>query len=568
MIKNIILISIPFFLILLHILNLDSDPSFIASWGTMTDEGFWQHNARMKILFGEFYKDDFLMAYIGAPLYNLLAYLSHNLIGISYFAARIPSVISFWFVLLMMYLILKDKFGFYPSILSTLFLGMMHEILVYVKWGTPVILELSFLVAIFFFYNKWLKNKNVTFLYISGISYGLAITSKMTSVLFILPLMFFFILEYKSKRISLNEIKIFIYGFLFLMVPFFIFFVIENFESYISVLSTHAEWHTIQHKYDEFYFMIPYNLISAPFNLMTFKHPSAVIIFTLAIFYFCRKTLEVLLDSKQTRIFKIDSLENYCISWIIGLIIMLSINNQIVSRRLVQLFFPFFILAVYYILQAPKRNQLIRMKNSLIWGPLIIFSFIISYYFSSVYYISLMDLIKNSSIEGVFVKYSRARYLFVFIFFLTFSSVVKNSKFINLFFISTFLFINIFLNSLLYLNPTYSLKNLSLLIEKLSESITYTADKGFWYCINNKTHPIWFRNNLGINNDLVLNIENEKIFLFQESKISLGDKYIEQFGKKLDTNFITLVKEIKMGPIPFKNSFKETSFLYLYNPID
>ena len=35
--------------IILQIYNLDADPSLLKRWGDIADEGYWVHNARMKI---------------------------------------------------------------------------------------------------------------------------------------------------------------------------------------------------------------------------------------------------------------------------------------------------------------------------------------------------------------------------------------------------------------------------------------------------------------------------------------------------------------------------------------
>ena len=79
-----VIIVIPFIILfILQILHLDSDPSPIIRWGTMSDEGFWQYNARMKIMFGNFSTDEFRMAYLGAPIFNQFLYISYKLLGIS-----------------------------------------------------------------------------------------------------------------------------------------------------------------------------------------------------------------------------------------------------------------------------------------------------------------------------------------------------------------------------------------------------------------------------------------------------------------------------------------------------
>ena len=37
-----------------QLIHLDSDPSPMKRWGDLSDEGYWLHNARLKVLFGNF----------------------------------------------------------------------------------------------------------------------------------------------------------------------------------------------------------------------------------------------------------------------------------------------------------------------------------------------------------------------------------------------------------------------------------------------------------------------------------------------------------------------------------
>ena len=53
--------------------RLDADPSFLKRFGDFGDEGYWPHNARCKVLFGQWLPDEFNQAYIGAPLFTLWA---------------------------------------------------------------------------------------------------------------------------------------------------------------------------------------------------------------------------------------------------------------------------------------------------------------------------------------------------------------------------------------------------------------------------------------------------------------------------------------------------------------
>ena len=83
-----------------QLFNLDADPSPVKGWNDIGDEGYWMHNARLKVLFKNIQSDDLKMAYLGAPLFNALTYISFKSFGVSYFSGRLVSIFSLWTIII------------------------------------------------------------------------------------------------------------------------------------------------------------------------------------------------------------------------------------------------------------------------------------------------------------------------------------------------------------------------------------------------------------------------------------------------------------------------------------
>ena len=134
-------------------LHLDSDPSPLKLMGDFNDEGFWNHAARCKVLFGTFVPDEFNQGVIASPLFTLIQWSVFSLLGVSTYAARLQPLVSFWLIILMVYFLTRRHASANAALLAALMLGVLHEVLMYVQWSTPIITETCFLVAVFFFWD-------------------------------------------------------------------------------------------------------------------------------------------------------------------------------------------------------------------------------------------------------------------------------------------------------------------------------------------------------------------------------------------------------------------------------
>ena len=134
-------------------IKLDSDPSPLTELYQFDDEGYWNHSARCRVLFGTFVPDEFNQGIIASPLFTLIQWAVFSLTGVSIYSARLLPLVSLWLILLMVYFLVKRHSSAKTALLAVALLGLMHELLMYTKWSTPIITQACFLTAILWFWE-------------------------------------------------------------------------------------------------------------------------------------------------------------------------------------------------------------------------------------------------------------------------------------------------------------------------------------------------------------------------------------------------------------------------------
>ncbi|HPQ39878.1 MAG TPA: glycosyltransferase family 39 protein [bacterium] len=80
--------------ILLRLISLDADPPCTVGPHFISDEGWWVHNARNKVLFGTWIMDEFNQSLLVSPPFCLGTYAVYSIAGVSYATSRILPVLS------------------------------------------------------------------------------------------------------------------------------------------------------------------------------------------------------------------------------------------------------------------------------------------------------------------------------------------------------------------------------------------------------------------------------------------------------------------------------------------
>ena len=133
-----------FFTFFLNVLLLDGDPSPIKRWGDVADEGFWVYNARVDNIFQNYTDDDMEMSKFGAPLFNIITFHVFEILGISLFSARITNLFSFIILVVFLLFLIRKYFDAKYSLHCVALFCLTHEILMFVRWGTPIITMILF----------------------------------------------------------------------------------------------------------------------------------------------------------------------------------------------------------------------------------------------------------------------------------------------------------------------------------------------------------------------------------------------------------------------------------------
>jgi hypothetical protein len=137
------LVVLALLLIDVRLLYLSADPpvDLGPSGGAWTDPAAYAHNARNRILLGQWVWDEVNFMYV-SPLSNLSFYVVFRLLGIGYPQMGLVSVLFSLATLPLFYFGLKGSFGRGGALLATLLLGANHLFITYNRVGlveTPAI---------------------------------------------------------------------------------------------------------------------------------------------------------------------------------------------------------------------------------------------------------------------------------------------------------------------------------------------------------------------------------------------------------------------------------------------
>jgi 4-amino-4-deoxy-L-arabinose transferase-like glycosyltransferase len=135
-----------------RLLYLAADPpvDLGPSGGAWTDPGEYAHNARNRVLFGQWVWDEVNFMYV-SPLANLGFYAVFRLLGVGYAQAGLVSVLFSLATLPLFYLSLAPAFGRSGALLATLLLGGNHLYITYNRIGLVETPAVFFLVLTLYF---------------------------------------------------------------------------------------------------------------------------------------------------------------------------------------------------------------------------------------------------------------------------------------------------------------------------------------------------------------------------------------------------------------------------------
>jgi 4-amino-4-deoxy-L-arabinose transferase-like glycosyltransferase len=199
--------------------RLDADPPWTKRAGDVADEGYWTHNARMKVLTGTFAPDPFAQGLTMAPLHTIATYLVFKRFGVSLASARLLSAWAGVTILCMgalAVLWLTGEPAWAAAFVALLGLNDLFFAFTRIAFVEPMLNLLIFLS--FIGLVAGMERRRLAWFALSGACFGLAALTKLTAAYTFLPFLIAFSMEaVRDRRFDLRPVLVWAAG---VLVPF------------------------------------------------------------------------------------------------------------------------------------------------------------------------------------------------------------------------------------------------------------------------------------------------------------------------------------------------------------
>jgi len=219
--------------LLVRVIHLDADPSALLSRDFITDEGWWAHNARNAILYGEWKNDEFNQGLYSAYLYNVLLYLTIKLLGVSFTSIRLVPALAGWLSVVLVFLTVRREINSRAAIFASALLGFSNLHIIYSRIGFAESTIVFFLALMLWLWS--LRRTHYGFALLSGAAFGLMLVTKVTAVYFVPGLILLIAVEAIRRTIKMNHAMMFFLGSVVVGAGYAILFVLPNFREWLSV---------------------------------------------------------------------------------------------------------------------------------------------------------------------------------------------------------------------------------------------------------------------------------------------------------------------------------------------
>ena len=219
--------------LLVRVIHLDADPSALLSRDFITDEGWWAHNARNALLFGEWKIDEFNQGLYSAYLYNALLYLTLKLLGVSFFSIRLVPSLAGWLSVVLVFLTVRREINSRAAIFASALLGFSNLHIIYSRIGFA-----ESTIVFFFALMLWLwslRSAHYCFALLSGAAFGFLLVTKVTAVYFVPGFILVVAVEAIRRTTKMKHALMFLLGSVLVGTGYAILFVLPNFREWLSV---------------------------------------------------------------------------------------------------------------------------------------------------------------------------------------------------------------------------------------------------------------------------------------------------------------------------------------------
>ena len=231
--------------LLLRVINLDADPSALISRDVITDEGWWAHNARNAVLYGQWRIDDYNQGLYSGYLYNALLYFVFVKFGISFTIVRMLSALTGWLTVVLVFLLVRREISTRAALFSSVFLGFSNLHIIYSRTGFVESMMVFFLCLALWLWS--LRRKHGFFALLSGVAFALSLLTKITAIYCVPGLALFIVVASIRHSMSRRETLSFLAGAGAVVAVYTIWFIVPNFGDWLRfnlALGSGTEWTT------------------------------------------------------------------------------------------------------------------------------------------------------------------------------------------------------------------------------------------------------------------------------------------------------------------------------------
>jgi 4-amino-4-deoxy-L-arabinose transferase-like glycosyltransferase len=277
-------------------LQLGADPPANFSWsgGYFADEGFWSHNARNSVLFGNPVQDEW-DARIVSPIFARFQQLIFHIFGPGFIQVRIIGILSSLLLACASYFIFRRNYDPQKSFLISVLILFNYPMMVLGRQGIldPFAAMLAWLAFLFALRESSLGP------FLSGVFFVAACVTKYLMIYAAVPLLLLF---WPQKRMLP-----FLFGVIAAIVPWLLLNYIPN----RTLLGAYSSYYASQQSWNPA--AVVKNILLQPFYLYFVKSPAILTLGNLGLWYFL------------LRFRKLNVLQRVCFLWLLSGILFFAI---------------------------------------------------------------------------------------------------------------------------------------------------------------------------------------------------------------------------------------------------
>jgi hypothetical protein len=554
-------------------IHLDGDPSPMKRISDVGDEGYWQHNARGMSLFHTLLPDELNMALVGAPLFTAVQYGVFSLFGTSLVTARIVSLVSSWLILLLFYRLMRANFSAGKALVAAAALGLSHEMLMYAKWSTPILMEACFLTAVLYFWEL-AKRGNSRWMALSAGCLMAAMATKLSSIFFSLPIVLFVAGEYLlRKNIDRRRLMIFL-GAVVAFGSVLLTLAMLNYEQFAFFARTIGKLNVSKG-------LASGDIIHGPVDVLCnvfFSFPGVSILRMLAFLWLLDFVANAFKQGAAAAIRSMPTVEFYSACWLVGSLTLLVFSPEKMDRRFVMFLVPLAILAMSFVFRAwecfSKKGT--GAASGMLAAPLDVrvVACLLTVCAWSLYARDAVMLFEQRWLARVGLSFPAWGYAVAAVCCVALPVVLwilRKPRIATAALLAVFFAVSLTLDAVWYGTQTTTLRDTSRLLASYGGKGEYLVGPwGHELALENSLHPIWCTSwAIAPMNDWIDDAGDREgqllitLNIFEgEPRGNLGDKAVEKFSP----NRREMLAELRLCPIAFSQVFQFEGKLWRIRP--